>query len=89
MSHIRLLSSKAVRPSRAITPEEELLILEALSPEMQSIVIIAIETGLRRSEILRIKSEHIDHTLRLLFVPITKNGYSRTVPLSRYLGMTC
>ena len=66
MSHIRLPSSKAVRPSRAITPEEELLILEALSPEMQSIVIIAIETGLRRSEILRIKSERIDHTLCLL-----------------------
>lgn len=42
----------------------------------------ALETGMRRGEILRMRWSHIDHEKRLLRVPETKNGFERTVPLS-------
>ena len=46
------------------------------------IVVIAIETGMRRNEILGLRWEHINKEKRLVFLPMTKNGASRRVPLS-------
>tara|TARA_X000000950_G_scaffold239965_1_gene292747 strand:- start:144 stop:719 length:576 start_codon:yes stop_codon:yes gene_type:complete len=46
------------------------------------IVVLAIETAMRRGEILGLRWEHIDLGRRVAFLPITKNGSSRHVPLS-------
>ena len=46
------------------------------------IIVIAIETGMRRSEILGLRWEHIDEEKQSVFLPMTKNGTSRRVPLS-------
>ena len=46
------------------------------------IVDIAIETAMRRSEILNLKWQHIDWKTQRALLPITKNGRSRWVPLS-------
>ena len=46
------------------------------------IVVLAIETAMRRGEILGLRWEHIDLARRVAFLPITKNGSSRHVPLS-------
>ena len=46
------------------------------------IIVIAIETGMRRGEILSLRWEHVDEDKRSVFLPITKNGTSRRVPLS-------
>ena len=46
------------------------------------IIVIAIETGMRRGEILSLRWEHVDEEKRSVFLPITKNGTSRRVPLS-------
>lgn len=43
---------------------------------------LAMFTGMRRGEILRLKWQDIDFKQRTLFIPVTKNGYSRTIPLS-------
>jgi integrase len=46
-------------------------------------VIFAIETGMRRGEIVNIKSEHIlGDQKNLLLIPETKTGIPRTIPLS-------
>jgi integrase len=42
----------------------------------------AIETAMRKSEVLSLTWEHIDLEKRLLHIPITKNGHARTIPLS-------
>lgn len=42
----------------------------------------AIETGMRQGEILGLRWENIDLDIRLAFLPLTKNGSSRKVPLS-------
>ncbi len=41
---------------------------------------MAIETGMRRGEILNIKKEHIKN--QTLLIPITKNGHQRIIPLT-------
>jgi integrase len=46
------------------------------------IVIFAIETGMRRGEILGLTWDNIDLKRRTAFLPLTKNGSSREVPLS-------
>lgn len=47
------------------------------------IVELAIETGMRRSEITSLKLEHVDMERRIVRLLDTKNGEPRTVPLSR------
>lgn len=49
---------------------------------IQSIVLLALETGMRRSEILSLKWINIFIEDRYLLLPDTKNGDSRAVPLS-------
>ena len=46
------------------------------------IILFALETGLRRSEILSGRWGHLDIRNRVLAIPMAKNGHSRTIPLS-------
>ena len=61
--------------------------LEAASKLTQNahiwpIVVFAIETGMRRGEILGLTWDNIDLKRRTAFLPLTKNGSSREAPLS-------
>lgn len=47
------------------------------------IIKMALETGLRRSELLRCRWDAVDLEGRCLTVTETKNGHSRTIPLTR------
>lgn len=47
------------------------------------IIRFALETGLRRSEILTATWGHLDAQNRVLNIPRTKNGYPRSIPLTR------
>ena len=66
--------------------------LEAASKLTQNahiwpIVVFAIETGMRRGEILGLTWDNIDLKRRTAFLPLTKNGSSREAPLS--IGAVC
>jgi len=45
-------------------------------------ILLAIETGLRRGELLNIRWQDYDAETRTLNIPHTKNGYSRRIPLT-------
>jgi len=49
---------------------------------MAAAIELALETGMRRSELLGGRWSHVDLARRTWFLPQTKNGRSRTVPLS-------
>ena len=68
------------RDRRLETGEEEKLL--SASDELKRIIIIALETGMRRGEILNIKKSHIDFVRQTLLIPLTKTDTPRTVPLS-------
>src|SRR5262249_27774277 len=46
------------------------------------IILFAIETGMRRGEIVALRWEHIRKDQESLLIPQSKNGYSRIIPLS-------
>jgi integrase len=53
------------------------------NPQLKHIVGLLLLTGARKSELLQAKWEDVDLERRLWFIPQTKNGRSRHVPLSR------
>ena len=67
--------------SRRIESGEEEKLLSA-SGELKRLIILALETGMRRGEILNIKKSHINFTLQTLLIPLTKTDTPRTIPLS-------
>ena len=74
--------------SRVLTDEEVSKLLMALEPTgrrshwTKPAVQLALATAMRRGELLSLRWEHIDLQSRTAFLPDTKNGDSRTVPLS-------
>ena len=47
-----------------------------------NIIILAIETAMRRGEIAAMRWDHLDRKAKVLLIPETKNGAPRQVPLS-------
>ncbi len=76
--------------SRILDAAETNALFEALRPTgrrsmwMLPLVRLALETAMRRSELLGLRWEHIDLGRRTIFLQLTKNGTSRTVPLSTH-----
>ncbi len=72
---------------RRLIDDEELILLQAAknskSPLLAPIITLALETGMRLGELLSIEWKNIDLRKQTAFLPITKNGESRTVPLSK------
>ncbi len=66
---------------RRLESGEEVKLLSS-SGELRRIIILALETGMRRGEILNIKKSHIDFTRQTLLIPLTKTDTPRTIPLS-------
>ena len=54
-----------------------------INPHVWPIIVFAIETGMRRSEILGLTWDNIILERQLAYLPLTKNGTSREVPLSK------
>src|SRR5450759_2758839 len=53
------------------------------TPMMKPLIILAIETAMRRGEMLDLRWQHVDLVRCVAHLPLTKNGDSRDIPLSR------
>jgi integrase len=76
--------------NRILSEEELGRLYAALTPKIKSsnhwilpLTKFAIATAMRRSEILGLQWGHVDLQKRIAYIPLTKNGQSRTVPLSK------
>lgn len=67
---------------RRLEKGEEEKLLEAASPTFRPVILFALETAMRREEIASLKWGSIDLNRRSALLQDTKNGESRTVPLS-------
>lgn len=79
------------RTRRFKAGEEESLLAacdRGRTPLLKPLIIIAIETGMRRGELLDLRWEHVDLKICVAHLPLTKNGDSRDVPLSRHAVAT-
>lgn len=70
------------RERRVEIDEVTRIIAASKAPDFAAIVWLAYETAMRRSELLSLVWGHIDLERRIAYLPLTKNGDSRTVPLS-------
>ena len=88
---VRVPNGIKQRDRRLLPGEYEALqqaALQCKNPFIWQIVKFAIETGMRRSEILSLHWRNVDLEVRVVTLPDTKNGMSRDVPLSaRALGI--
>jgi integrase len=82
-----------IRPARADEPrtrrlekgEWESLVTaadECRNAEVRPVMEFAVETGMRRGEILGVLWDHVRADKRTLLIPTTKTGLPRTIPLS-------
>ena len=82
---IKLPSENRPRDRRLQDGEEARLLdasEQARNPWLLPIVQLALETAMRQGELIRLRWEHIDLNRRTAHLPDTKNGETRTVPLS-------
>jgi integrase len=52
------------------------------NPFVRFLVQLALETAMRRGEILNMRWRDVSVEKRTLHIPVTKSGYARTIPLS-------
>ena len=73
--------------NRRLVGDEEQQLLDGCDggkiPFMKTLLIVAIETGMRRGEILGLRWSDISHNRRVITLTMTKNGSGREVPLSQ------
>ena len=76
-------SLKESRPrTRFVTREEFARLHDAASEDLKPILVLAVETGLRKEELLGLKVSSIDFRLREFHLEVTKTNTPRRVPLS-------
>jgi len=75
------------KPRVVMSVAEEAKLLQAASPHLRSIIIAALDTGMRRGELLNQRWEHLDLVRGLLSVTHSKTaeGEAREIPLTRRL----
>ncbi len=90
VKQIRMPKPGKPRQRRLEAGEEEALLSACRASGayyLESFVVLAIETGMRYSEIAGVRREHVNMANKTIYLPDTKNGHDRIVPLSvRALG---
>jgi integrase len=72
--------------TRYLLPEEEdrlMAVLTGSREHLRSLVIMAINTGMRESELFRLKPEDVDFHRNVIYVRETKNDEDREVPMNK------
>jgi len=78
---VKKLPGETMR-ERIITPEEESKLLAEASPRLRPLLILALDTGMRRGEILGLTSDRLDLRQAEILLTQTKNGRFRRIPLT-------
>ena len=78
---------------RILSPEQEIILFEAIranpnTPYLEDIVITALNSGMRRSEILTLKKDMLNFKEGYILVEETKSGEARKIPMNERLTKT-
>ncbi len=82
---LRIPTDAAPRNRRLMAGELEALVAAAgksRNDRLLPLVLLAIETAMRQGELLALRWHHVDLEARTAFLPMTKNGSGRRVPLT-------
>jgi len=73
------------RRLRFLSIEECQRLIECCHKDLKPIVIVALNTGMRRGEIFRLKWEQVDLRHGFILLDVTKNGERREIPINTTL----
>ena len=85
IKNIAMPSGSNERTRRLVGNEEELILNDlknCRNPYILQATLFALETACRQGEVLRLTWENVDFNQKTAFIDKTKNGESRTIPLS-------
>lgn len=82
---VKLFSEKDTQKERILKMEEEAALLHECPEYLKPIVITALNTGMRRGEILNLKWAQVDLSERSIKVVGTKSGKNRILPVNAEL----
>lgn len=85
LDKVKLKATDIRRERRLREGEYERLLEAARSRQnhrIEKVIIFAIETAMRRGEILKLRWDQVDMRRRCVTILESKNGYSRTIPLT-------
>jgi len=85
VKRVKFYTEKDNLKERILTEKEEDRLLEASSEHLRPILIVALNTGMRRGEILNLKWENIDFQAKEILVENTKSGRPRTIDINSHL----
>jgi integrase len=70
--------------SRVLLPIEEMVLMAEAAPHLRPMITLALNTGMRLGEILKLRLEHINFTTRMITVPAenSKSKKSRQIPMN-------
>ena len=78
------LNGRSQNRERRLRPDEfDRLIGACRKHVVEAVIRVAVETGMRRGEILNIRKNHINVTNCTLLIPQTKTDRARIIPLTR------
>ncbi|MFC2169417.1 tyrosine-type recombinase/integrase [Acidobacteriota bacterium] len=84
---VKLLKENNIK-ERILTNEEIEMLIKAASSHLKPILIIALNTGMRKSEILSLKWENINYAKGFIFIEDSKSGKSRKIPMNKTVHNT-
>lgn len=73
---------------RYISKEECQSLIDACDKHLKPIVVMALNTGMRKSEILNLKWDNLDMNNGFVLLDVTKNGERREIPINATLRTT-
>lgn len=82
---VKFFSEKGALRERILIEQEEEKLMETCSDTLRPILIVALNTGMRRGEILNLRWSQIDLKNRIIRVEKTKSGKVRHIPINDVL----
>ena len=81
---VKLLQDNSKR-LRYLSKEECQALINSCDPHLKPVVITALNTGMRRGEILNLKWDQVDLRHGFILLDVTKNGERREIPINKTL----
>ena len=82
VAKVKLFSERDNLKERVFTADEETKLLAYCAPHLRPIVVFALNTGMRRGEILGLRWDQVDPAGKSVLVKRTKSGRDRSIPLN-------
>jgi integrase len=70
---------------RILSPEEARRLIGCAAPAIRPVLIVALNTGMRRTEILSLKWRDVDFAKSFILIEDSKSGKSRKVPMNTFV----